>query len=367
MKALGAGYRKRVDGRLEYRWTQDGKRYSVAGKTIEECKAKETRKRKILEHGANPSATLNDFFEGWIRNRDGVVKSSTIRKNKSIFKIISPELGDKKICDIDQRQVMLFRDTLKDVYNTNYINQIIKLLSSVLCEAVLNSYLDYNPCEGVKNLKRTEPEARETIHRALTVEETTEFFEAAAGRNSWYLPLYEFLINTGCRIGEAGALQWSDIDLKNNVIHIRRTITAAETGYEIGDSPKTDSSKRDIPMNAAIKAAIQKQEQANREMFGDNVISMNDRIFKAFNGGFVCSDVVVRDMKVTLKDTSIKYFTPGGFRDTFATRAIETGMQPNTLKEILGHDSFSMTMDLYVHVMENTKQKEMNLLEGVLI
>lgn len=81
------------------------------------------------------------------------------------------------------------------------------------------------------------------------------------------------------------------------------------------------------------------------------------------NGGYVCSDVVVRDIKYTLKGTGIEYFTPHAFRDTFATRAIEAGMNPQTLKEILGHSSYSMTMDLYAHVMENTKQKEMNLIQ----
>ncbi|ETP70919.1 site-specific recombinase XerD, partial [Lachnospiraceae bacterium JC7] len=246
-------------------------------------------------------------------------------------------------------------------YSTNYINQVMKLLNCIMKAAKVEGVIDRNPCEGVKNLKRTEQEARETIHRALTLEETEEFFRAAKDRNSWYLPLYEFLINTGCRIGEAGALQRSDIDIKNNVIHIRRTITISEVGIEIGESPKTKTSKRDIPMNDAIKTAIQKQEQQNRDLFGD-IISLNSHIFSSMNGGFISSTVVIRDIKATLKNTGIDYFTPHAFRDTFATRAIEAGMNPQTLKEILGHSSYSMTMDLYAHVMENTKQKEMNLI-----
>lgn len=47
------------------------------------------------------------------------------------------------------------------------------------------------------------------------------------------------------------------------------------------------------------------------------------------------------------------------FRHTFATRAIESGMQPQVLKTIMGHSSSAMTMDLYSHVMEDTKAKEM--------
>ena len=51
--------------------------------------------------------------------------------------------------------------------------------------------------------------------------------------------------------------------------------------------------------------------------------------------------------------------TPHVFRHTFATRAIEEGMPPQVLKTIMGHSSLAITMDLYSHVMEDTKQKEM--------
>ena len=47
-------------------------------------------------------------------------------------------------------------------------------------------------------------------------------------------------------------------------------------------------------------------------------------------------------------------------RDTFATRFIEQGGTPQTLKTILGHSTLSMTMDLYAHVLPNTKAEEMN-------
>lgn len=50
-------------------------------------------------------------------------------------------------------------------------------------------------------------------------------------------------------------------------------------------------------------------------------------------------------------------------RHTFATRCIEAGMQPKTLQKILGHSNISMTMDLYVHVTEDQKQKEIKEIE----
>ncbi|MDO4439134.1 MAG: tyrosine-type recombinase/integrase [Eubacteriales bacterium] len=59
------------------------------------------------------------------------------------------------------------------------------------------------------------------------------------------------------------------------------------------------------------------------------------------------------------KNIHIDRVTPHALRDTFATRAIENGMNPQTLKKILGHSSLAMTMDLYAHVLPNTMQEEM--------
>ena len=56
-------------------------------------------------------------------------------------------------------------------------------------------------------------------------------------------------------------------------------------------------------------------------------------------------------------------FSPHSFRHTFATRAIENGMQPKTLQKILGHASLQMTMDLYCHVTEDTLFDAMKLME----
>jgi integrase len=59
----------------------------------------------------------------------------------------------------------------------------------------------------------------------------------------------------------------------------------------------------------------------------------------------------------------VDHFSCHAFRNTFATRFIEQGGNPQTLKTLLGHASLAMTMDLYSHVLPNTKQKEMDMLQ----
>lgn len=358
---LGAGYRQRNDGRIEYRWRgADGKTHSVCGHSVEECRVKADKKRQTC-YIKNADVTLDRYYLEFERGREGTVKESTAMQTGAVYKRISKAIGGMKVREIERRQVQKLQDDFKAVYTTSTVNDTISLLSCIMKQAVNDGIINRNPCAGIRRLKRTEPPARETIHRALTIDETERFFAAARARNSFYYGLFAFLLNTGCRIGEAGALTRADIDYNAGVIHIRRTVTRSGGGEIIGDSPKTKTSKRDIPITAATREILQRQELQNRDVFGD-IPDIGKPIFRTLNGEILLPASIKRELFAAQKAAGIERFTVHAFRDTFATRALESGMKPQTLKEILGHSSFAMTMDLYAHTMEETKRAEMDLL-----
>ncbi len=359
-RKLGAGYHQRKDGRIEYKWTQGGRRFCVYGKTLEECKKREAEKRKKVEVGEyikNRDITLDKYFEEFMSSREAVVKGATQAQNRVIYKRIASTLGAVKVRDIERRQVIQLQDQLREQYKSSTTNDTITLLSCILKAAQIDGIIDKNPCYGVKHVKQTEALARETIHRALTREETERFFTASQERGSWFYNLYAFLLSSGMRIGEACALRRSDIDYRNGVIHIRRTVTRSSSGRVVGDSPKTRTSKRDIPLTATLKSIIQQQEQLNRDALDS--IPLDGLIFQTLRGKVISSGTITQDMAATQKVAGIDHFSIHALRDTFATRALENGMSPQTLKEILGHSSYKMTMDLYGHVLTDTKAKEM--------
>ena len=120
---------------------------------------------------------------------------------------------------------------------------------------------------------------------------------------------------------------------------------------------------RDIPITNTIKEILKSQKEKIRLLHG-NVINFNQRIFESNYGRLVYNAAVNKAITETLKrinkeKTVIEHFSSHAFRDTFATRYIEQGGSPQVLKTILGHNSLTMTMDLYSHVLPNTKQKEM--------
>ena len=360
--------KKRADGYLCKTFTFGGKRYSVYAKSSKELERKAYEKMQALEKGKeehdNPS--FKRFYDMWVESRQGIVTSATLRSQQCHYNTISKIIingiafEDYKLSEIKAEDIRVIQRTLSDRGNrAQTVNDKTNFLSHIFSDAVKEQYITFNPCAPVRPLKKTEIRARDSIHRALSVSETQTFFKAA--ENSYYLNIYKMAINTGMRIGEIGALKNSDI--YDDKIHVERTITRLEDGsYTIGDYPKTESGKRTIPLNNAIIEILDNQRKINSIEDG-NISDINGLIFKAPERGLLMATPVDRDIKRICKRTGIEHFTAHAFRATFATRAIEQNMPVRTLQEILGHSDYGLTMNLYGHVLDDTKEQAMNNIE----
>lgn len=367
-RALPQGFRRKKNGSIEYRFMIGEERFSVSGSTVKECREKERKKRDTVAAGQyirNEKITVAEYFEEWERGRAGTVKEASLRVERRGIMPALKVIGKERVCKLERRQIVALQGTLSERYTTTGVNYAMKILKMLMKAAVYDGIILKNPCEGVKSLARTEPQARDTIHRALTQEEQQAFFEAAA--NEWYYEFLCFLIQTGVRFGEAGALKWSDVDMKKNVIHIRRTLTETAAGHVMGDSTKSAAGTRDIPITDAIWEILQRQRQKVRDLFGDKVVQIDGFVFVGIQSGEPVNHGTVRNViDRCSRKAGIERIGAHAFRDTFATRAIESGMNPQTLKTILGHSSLAMTMDLYAHVMPNTKKEEMDRLKIII-
>lgn len=171
---------------------------------------------------------------------------------------------------------------------------------------------------------------------------------------------YGFLISlyTGLRIGELLALQWSDIDLKQHRIYVRKTLspTVVSNGKNpyIG-TPKTECGVRTIPFPKSLLPIFSELKKQN----GDYVISSR-------SGSFVMISSYQRSFASLLDRLKITHMGFHSLRHTFATRAIERGADMKTLSEILGHSSPTVTMNRYVHSSDKQKEKLIERVGGLL-
>ena len=374
MARLAAGVRKRPDGVFEKRFTVDGRRYSVYGKTSKECIEKECMLRQQIEDGAytkNANLTLNQYYEEWKKNRVGVVKEASALTTERIYKkYYAGSIGKRRIREIEKREIVQLQQKMSEKLKATTVNEYITHLNTIFSGAVADEVLTKNPAAGVRKL-RTDgcTKAADSIHRALTREEQALFLQEA--EPEWLYHFFMFSLCTGMRILEISALEWQDIDYVNNVIHVTKTLSRRKGGYVV-TTPKSKTSIRDIPMNEPIREALRRQKENNLLLFGGNAVKMSSKIFVSPRGKQIDSMTARQTIHKVLRrlkknDVIIEPFAHHAFRDTFATRYLEEGGNMQTLKTILGHSSLSMTADLYAHVLPTTKQQEMNQIQNAFI
>ena len=362
-----AKQKQRIDGRISRSFTVNGKRHFIYGRSKQELDRKEYEKRQKLEAGQErrDDPTFAQYYQAWTDTRRDSIKPSTLHSQAGQYNAVAglemPDTGGRTFSQLKLSEVTtddiraVQRALLAAGRKTQTVNDTITHIKHVFETAVKERRLDYNPCTLVQPLKRTEERARDTHHRALTKDETRAFFEAAA--SSWYYDVYRIALYTGMRIGEIGALYTTDI--RNDLITVEKTITRLEDGrYEVGSSAKTEAGRRTIPVNDSIREIIEHQKTMNRALFG-NVEALRELIFKAPEGGLLMSTPVNREIKRICKAAGVEPFTMHALRATFATRAIEQGINPRTIQEILGHSDYAITMNLYGHVLDETKRDAM--------
>lgn len=371
MQKLPAGVRKRKTGLLEKRFSVNGNRYSVYGRNIRQLNEQEQKKRSQIASIVpvkKEFMTVDQYFEIWIEGKKMSVKPSTIRVYSTYYRpYASPLIGSLQLSEISRRDILRVQcEAAKKLCPTTN-NILLTVIKIILNEAVEDKLIRENPAKGVKSVKIKE-KASDTYHRALTEVEQEQFMDAA--KENYYYELLAFQLLTGMRLGEVGALYWSDIDEEMNVIHVRRTITRTEEGiFHVGDSPKSDAGVRDIPMNERIIKLLgrqrEKQEKMMKRIKAHQSPEEQSLCFLSPTGRMVGHGPVNKSIRRILykleeKGIHMEPFTSHALRDTFATRYIEQGGNPQTLKTILGHSSLSITMDLYSHVLPNTRQEEMD-------
>ena len=357
-RKLPAGMRKKP-GRstIEYRFYVGDKQYSVCGTTVSECRERELQKREEIKAGTytkDKNLTVSEYMERWIERRRQKVKPSTIRTYKKLNNRMKKQkinkaghiFGDIELQELETENVYQMQQSLlRDGLATRTANDTLSLLNHALETALNERVIEWNPVKAVERLNRTEEPARDTIHRALTREEVESFLNAA--RESWYFPLYVFLLHTGLRIGEAAALTVRDVT--DGIINITKTVTRTESGYIIAEQTKTDAGRRKIDTRPEAWKAFNDQRRINEIFNSGKVASMNKPVFTLPKGGIIRPDRVNSDIKKFCEATGIEYFTSHAFRATFASRCIAAGMDVKLLMEILGHTDVQMTLGLYGH------------------
>ncbi len=377
-KANGEGsIVKRNDGRYMGRYTLDGKRYAIYGNTFEEVRVKLTevlaRKDKGV-HIATSGYTLSQWLREWLEIYAlPTVKQSTYVSYESYVRLhLEPVLGTIKLASLSVEQFQRFFNQKQKSLSPKSLRNIYNMLHNCLEQAIISGYLQCNHLLGVKLPSVTKKEI--TI---LSVKEQKDLHSAANASSTLAAFGIIFTLSTGIRLGELLGLQWGDVDYTNHTIHIRRTVgrllkvdesgkliqkkDGTQTTEIVTRTPKSVNAQRTIPLFSEVWNDLMIYRDKQKALLNKLDISLTPSapIF-ATPLGIVYEPRTYEDLfKRTLKEANLPNINFHALRHTFATRALEAGMDIKVLSSILGHAQASTTLNLYAHALPDHKKESM--------
>ncbi len=375
-RANGEGnIRKRKDGRWEGRYTASrdpgtGKPIykNVLGKTQAEVKDKlkkiieDTKDLDIVKAG---EYTVGQWMEVWFENYAMIkVRPSSHQTYRGYLDHhIKPNLGKiplGKLTTLDLQRLYgkllghgrverLEAEKQPKGLSPKTVRNIHQIISSALKLARNQRLIANNPAEGCA-LPRLERKEMKT----LTKKQLAAFFQEA--KETGVFEMYYVELATGLRRGELLGLKWEDIDLEQGSLRIRRQV--ARINGEIVEAPlKTKNSYRTLPLAEGTVAVLKEQ----RRKAGNS-----PWVFPSPTGGPMSPDSVLHMLHRVLDRAGLPHIRFHDLRHTFATLALQNGVDIKTVSGMLGHYSAGFTLDTYTHITTPTQREAANTMANVL-
>lgn len=314
-----------------------------------------------------------DFAENYVERRKPLLKESTYTSRVSVVKTLIKIFGrDVKLSQmtsslIEQKMNALLVNGVRDGVKPkpckpSYVASLYTYLSSIMLDAVKKGIIMRNPCDGAKR-PNGKPEEREAPTIAM-LQALIEDMDVHSRHETAVL----LQASLGLRRGESLALRWQDVDFENGIIHIRHNIAA----NCVLTSPKTPSSRRDLPMPSFLSDALRDRlaivERDIRRSLRGELLSTEPDIGDVF----VCCDEMGRPCGPSAQTCwwanhrdrfGMSGYTEHDIRHGYLTALAKSGVHPKTMQALAGHATATITLEIYSHVELNDKQAASGVFE----
>lgn len=382
-KNLGTGLSQRKDKLYSARFvSKSGKRIEKYFATLPEARnwlAQARQEDSQSTPGITSTVTVDTWFNYWFDNIITDLSPNTRRNYKERYeKNVQPFIGKLMISEVKPMNCKMVLNSMMADYAGSTIRQTYIAMGTMFRAAVMNDVIHKHPMDGVKF---TKPVKAMSDHRVLTVDEQKKFLEVAKQSHNYYQ--YALILETGLRTGEIIGLTWNAVDLERKTLTVNKTLEFRHKQQEWrAGPPKTQTSYRTIPLtNRACELLrelwdLRKMQRMSEDLAqvltytdrrtGQSAsIDLRDLVFINFRTGMPSKNSSYDTHLYKLcEKAGIPPFCMHTLRHTYATRAIERGMQPKILQKLLGHASIQTTMDTYVHVTDDSMTKAIRQFEA---
>lgn len=300
--------------------------------------------------------TFAEFCKTFLKDREREIKASTLKDYKSVIgNHLEPFLGKDRLPDIGPGRVRaLLRHLQTEEVSAATTGKALRVLRVVMRHALTLELIGRDPTRAVRPPKVD----RQPVEH-LSVEEVEKMLEAADG---FMYPLLAVAAYTGLRQGEILALRWSDIDFGHNFIKVTRSYRPG-AGFT---SPKTPTSYRVVPLVEVLRDIL--IDWQPREAHPDDLVFPNRDGGPLDRANLIHRKLVVvkegdeepeevERFEAILDRAGLRHIRFHDLRHTYASIAIEAGVDPKSLQAIMGHSSISVTYDIYGHLYTSSMDR----------
>lgn len=351
----------------------------VTGRTQKEVKQKAKQEKIAFQQDgftrfqATSIASYQELAELWWESYKYTVKPNTQDNVKKLLdNHVLPLFGIYKLDKLTTPLIQSIVNKLADKTNKGepgaylHYDKIHALNKRILQYGVTMQAISSNPARDVVLPRNTQKAKRKKV-KHFENQDLKKFLDYLEGldqakyRNLYEATLYKFLLATGCRINEALALSWSDIDLENATISITKTLN------HLGqiNSPKSKASYRDIDIDQGtiimLKAYQLRQIQEAWKLGRTETV-----VFSDFIHDYPSNKTLGNRLKTRFKHAGVPNIGFHGFRHTHASLLLNSGIPYKELQYRLGHSTLSMTMDIYSHLSKENAKKAVSFFEAAM-
>ena len=371
-RANGEGnIHKRKDGRYQVSfptgiYKDNGKREVIYRYAATQAEASEILLKLRSENGIGvhqSGMTTGEWVDTWIEKyKAPKLKPATLTSYRGNARLhIKPAIGKIPLRDLKTSQIQRALNNIGGSCSTFVKNY--NVIHGALEKAVELGMIVRNPCKGVYF-----PEDDKKEMRVLSKEEQEKFIMVLEGE--YYRPMFLTYLYTGMRMGEAIPLTWEDINLEDREIRVNKKAIIChnfekhEAKTEIQDFCKTKSSKRSITITTGLARVLSEHKErmkAQAEALGQEW-SDSGLVFPNTAGRIVNARNLQNVLYRIYAKAGIEGATMHTLRHTYATRCFEADIKAKMISKQLGHSKVKTTLDVYVHMLPDTKRTEVDKL-----
>lgn len=279
----------------------------------------------------------------------------------TINKIKNSKLGEMKIQDVTKNDIQEFLNSIKDL-SDSYIKKLYEQFVQAYRRAEIKKYITYNPMyEVIKPKSDKQTKVVEALD--INVQKAfTEYLNKVSIENEPYKNIFLIQMYMGLRIGEVLALSTENIDLKNKLLYVKRTLTNdTEFAIILGNKTKTYAGNRTLPIPDFLVPIFEEQLKYANENLHNLIFTTNDN--------YIRTSAINKELKRIFEEelkTSSKNISTHCLRHTYGTRCIEAGITAVVLQRLMGHKDVTVTLNTYTSVFNKFKEEELEKVNNYL-